>query len=263
MEICPLVFRNSNVGDFIVYNLIRSHLKTNVLKFLNDETTTTKGVELNSNIGGLYLRQVENIDVDVSIVDEEVFKRIETLEIYGKINSFQVDLFEGRFKEVHNIRLFLKDPSDLFHRIGIDWIKHINSGVNVSLENRVQRHLSNDEEKLLCEIQINLISVDEFFENVFEKFYPDTDFCVFSDFPFQQLVFIYSWNFFFLDANNQMHLTCTYLWLAQFYPIYTEYSINNDLAEHTQEIFNDTFENMEINSKCDFKKVNISLEIST
>jgi hypothetical protein len=56
--------------------------------------------------------------------------------------------------------------------------------------------------------------------------FPDEDFCLYQNFPFEQLIVS------LYDLHNHLELiddslTCTYLWLIQFYPIYANYSAHD------------------------------------
>ena len=79
------------------------------------------------------------------------------------------------------------------------------------------------------------------------RIFPDEDFCMYIDFPFSQLVIIYRY-------NNGEKLTCTYLYLVQFYEIYHKYIFDKDdeYNSYTKEVLNLTdFKSI---SKCNFEQ---------
>lgn len=102
---------------------------------------------------------------------------------------------------------------NLIHRQGIDWICSINYGDYVNVSN--QKEYEQWYEKK-AEINVNL-ELGLWIEDV----YPDTDFCLWKNFPFYQMVEIEKYDFQKIK-NAGRKLTCLYLWLNHYnYKYYT------------------------------------------
>lgn len=93
------------------------------------------------------------------------------------------------------------------------------------------------------------------------KMFPDEDFCIYVDYPFDQLVI-------FFDNITELYKTkygllvidkeysCTYLWLIQYYEFYYKYftysHVHEDFVASISKVLNSTaFESI---PKCDFER---------
>jgi hypothetical protein len=85
--------------------------------------------------------------------------------------------------------------------------------------------------------------------------FPDEDFCIYVDFPFNQLVMIYE------NIENEVNfidndLSCTYLWLIRFYKSYARIyyypNIKSDFSRYIVRMVNSTA--FKSRSKCNFEE---------
>ena len=215
-KICPLVFQNSNITLFLLFDLVDSFYKTNVLTFSSDYNFSS----LNSKIAYIDLSNAQNIVLDFNIFNPSVFDETTHLIIYsGSLNSIN----EKFFQVLKKIRIIIINPTiirKINHKQGLQWIRNINSDVNVDFDNLKVNHIYNY--KLLY------ITSDKNIRKRISKLFPDEDFCLYVDFPFNQFVIFYD-NITERYKNKSELLvidyeySCTYLWLIQYYEHYYNY----------------------------------------
>ena len=241
-EICPLLFSNVFLYYFWIVNIVDTFYKKNVIRFSNETFD-----DLNSKIFIVNLASVHSINLDLSIFHPSVFKNTTSINIDSdSLNSIDAEIFR-HLKRLHILYIWSAILRKINHKQGIEWIRNMNYGLNVNLSNLTGRpfeinlqHPANNQGKRLT------------------KIFPNEDFCIYLDFPFNQFVIIkedpdihYIW-------NNETKLTCTFLWLIQYYESYHKYYLTLD-----RELYSENLYSLEIclNSKsfkrisqCDFKK---------
>lgn len=223
---CPEIFRNSEIDKLNVDHLVKSFYKTNLLQF---EPHHRPNQTLNSIVYYFVLDEVENIDLDSNLLNPNVFEYLLDISVIGNLNKIQVDVFKS-LRNLQYISLQLYYQREFFHRNGIEWIKFLNGDLNVSnLTIDFFRNSTRTVRKLIDRFfVINLYTILNYYEDTmtFEKQYPDEDFCLYRDFPFQQLVIIkdsiYQSR---IDLNRTEMPTCTFLWITQYYPLYFKLNI--------------------------------------
>ena len=228
-KICPLVLRNTRITTFVIHGIADTFYKKNVFTF-SDEIHTN----LNSNITVLILRNAININLDLNIVHPSVFKY--TNQIYITRNSFLNNINGDIFEHLKYLKTI--DISDTIfrkinHKQGIKWIQQINHDVNVNLSNISDNNSSHRA------IQIPLIS-STYLKNNF----PEEDFCIYVDFPFNQLVIVVYTPWLYIELfgyENYENFTCTFLWLIQYYGQYLNiYKDNKSQFNYLMKVFNST-----------------------
>ena len=210
--LCPLVFKNSNLSNLEILGLSDTFYKRNILAF---ENGTFNG--LNSNIIELVLK-TENVNINSDLLNPLVFETLQKISFFGQVNIINgTSLDELKYL---NTILFAKDNyRDMIHKNGIKWIRELNRLLNVNLSDFKQLK-KKYRKKLVIEINDNIAIP----ETRLSKLFPDKDFCLYKDFPFNQLVIIseliidYGTKVFELLKSRQY--TCTYLWLAQHFDKY-------------------------------------------
>ena len=87
-----------------------------------------------------------------------------------------------------------------------------------------------------------------YFNRQFSKIFLEEDFCIYSNFPFNQLIILY-----LVAGFNNNESTCTYLWLVQYYKQYLNiYKDNNEkLNILMKELNSSAFKSI---SKCNFEQ---------
>jgi len=240
-KVCPLVFNNSVISSLIINNLANTFFKKNLLQFDNSLFN-----RVNSHIDALILDNVQNIDLDTNLLNPSVFKSIISLTVYGDVNSVKNYLFD-QYLNLFRIGFQIAHVRKMFHKNGIQWIKTINYNLHVNLSN--PDHLDKS-------FKITFGCGENNDERI-SKVFPDEDFCVYKDFPFNQLVFIFQFCLFSVEIkeNKLMNskLTCTYLWLTQYSNIFLQYLANdsNYYKSILMIVESDSYKSI---SKCNFNQ---------
>ena len=214
-KICPLLFKNAKMFQLTINFMMNYFFKRNIFSFSDD---FDEHEDLNSEIFRLILLAPNNIDLDSNILNRHVFAKIGIIEFYGQINSIQTDLLKPFDETLYNIRLdsYIKR---IIHKQGIDWISAMNSNVSVNFTNssQVDTHF-------LSFKQISLILWETYYDKqAISEAFPDEDFCLYKNFPFNQLV-----AFIHLKTNEEgtffdRNFSCTYLWLTKWFKTYFRY----------------------------------------
>ena len=221
---CPLVFSNTRIIFLKINGLVNTFYKKNVFTF-SDEIYTN----LNSNINVLWLGDTININLDLNFVHPSIFNYTNKISTgrYSFLNKINGDIFE-HLKYLKTIDIGNMNFRKINHKQGIKWIRQINQDVNVNLSN------ISDNYSLNRAVQIIISSA--YFKNIF----PEEDFCIYVDFPFNQLVIV---NVLWIGKNeyNYDKLTCTILWLIQHYVQYLNiYKDNKSQLNDLLKILNST-----------------------
>ena len=214
-DICPLVFENANISYLHVTELVDSFYKKNILRFTNDTFN-----HLNSTIIHLQLNKVENINLDLKILNPYVFKKLEVIYVFGSLKSIDKSIFI-ELEDLYEIRLDSAYFRKLVHGNGVDWINEMNKEYEqVDLRNITEISESKDIIKY-----INIYCFENLKEIPLFEVFPDEDFCIYKDFPFDRLVILaqYCETSKIIELINTEEFTCTYLWLVQYSEFYHDY----------------------------------------
>ncbi|CAF0805419.1 unnamed protein product [Brachionus calyciflorus] len=159
--------------------------------------------DLNSNIHTLVLSQSVKLNINQDLINPHVFRRVSEMRIYGEINSFQKDLLKY-FNNLKSIILDGQNFRKFMHKTAIDWINYLNINKTIN-PLKMRKVYSNYESIVNISITFNnrnyvLYYYEDFglLFNVNQTF-PDEDFCIYKNFPFNQLIHIY---FDSLDYNS-------------------------------------------------------------
>jgi hypothetical protein len=140
-------------------------------------------------------------EITTKLIDPFVFRHIRDLILSGNIYVIQDDLFRY-FAKIKVIYFYL-DNVKVFLSNGLKWLEYLNPNVSVNLSMEI-------DSDFLFEhvIQLHLNEANFPFRKVYT--YPDSDLCLFKDFPHQRLIL------FLLLTKNDQNLTCTLNWLIQY-----------------------------------------------
>lgn len=243
--ICPLALNNSFIPSLLLVGLINTFYKVNTLKFI------ATNVSFNIYIESLKLQDAEKVIIDKEFLNRDVFKNLRDIQFNGELKEIQANLFSPQnFPLLRYIDIHFRFFRLLVHRQGIDWIQAINNDAYIDLNNISK--LSKSEKKKVFNIFLKhnseIETIDLFQHSDVNIYFPDEDFCLYSKFPFHQLVFIsiiqYG-NFFVL--NN---CSCTLAWLIQFeFEIPYSSLVNEHIIYHLKSIINATLK------RCNFTKL--------
>lgn len=219
-DICPWLFSHLNAYKLYVGNLVNTFYKKNVLRFSNDYQEESSRTKLITSFSNIILEHLVDIDINSTILHPLVFGHVRVIELYGEVRSIQVGLFKS-FKTLRTIRFRISCARRLFHR-GIEWINELNARTHVELNN--QKALRDYFKQFFRHFEINLgrmqysMNVKLFYwekESSVSYVFPDEDFCLYRNFPFDRLiVFTFDEKY---DFNGIHKYTCTYVWLYQYY----------------------------------------------
>lgn len=202
--LCPLVFKDSSLERLIVTGLIDSFYKKSILRFSNETFN-----DLNSTVYQVELF-IENVNIDSQLFHPSVFEYVTEIFLKGFVNSVDPNIFKPltmllfvSFETAH----FRK----LIHKNGIEWIKQVNNHIHVNLSDIYDIIGYFSYSKTLA------LSCEQFkHEERMSRVFPDEDFCLYKDYPFDQLVLLFQiCNSSILPFINT-DFSCTYLWLTQY-----------------------------------------------
>ena len=213
---CPLIFQNANIKRFI----LNSQSETNKLTFRPLLPTIDYNVtQLNSNVESFEIYNSELKYLDSSLLNRYVFKDMKqftfmslTSNVNLEDNLFQLfkSLREFNFA-VPNLELYLRNQD-------LKWTRSLNADVQVDLQNKTEIESAENQQR---QFKLNIINIAGSYG------FPDKDFCLFKDFPHDQLVFP------IINTASNLECTCSLLWLIQYSPYY-----NNQSEIQTQSVKN-------------------------
>lgn len=218
-EQCPLLFANSTVTKLYIFDsFVNSFLKSNILRFSTSINTSS----INSNIRHLLVLKFDKIDIDERFLEKRVFEKLTICVLIGEISSIQQGLFKS-FSYLRKVTLHALFYPKLVRRKGARWLNDLNSNVRVNFSDRIELETTNILERKFFIFELSTISP---WRGIFYSFdsvrmpalFPDEDFCLYVDYPFEQAVF-----FFYDRAPTTPLRPCTYVWLIQYAQIYNEY----------------------------------------
>ena len=233
--ICTLSFNNTSFRELAFYDLIDTLMKTNVMRFVEDENE--KHVYIDSFVRELVLN-VEKVDLDRRMLNENIFKWTRFVTISGELRSIQSDLFiNENFKSLIEIIISAAYMRSLSSKQGIEWIRNINKNVSFDLNALNELNYTNSKTrigfkfiKLHQRLGYNFYKLNSLQLSRIEEVFPDEDFCIYEKYPFNQMVIL---GFYYNDVFDDK-LTCTYLWLSQYNKIINDKLYNNIYNETRQ-----------------------------
>lgn len=212
--ICPLFFRNALIYQLSINYLVKSYYIKNVITFSNYSNTSS--TPLRSFITHLEIDESYGIDLDSKLLNPEIFARTNYFTFTSHINSIEKDVFRPFTFEA--IYFYSDKLIDVVRRQGIEWTKSINWNIHVDLSNLTAEMV--DEKYPHKSVQFGLIETRDDFLGYERHPITDADFCLFHDFPFEQLVFFMGE----LPLNishreNKSSISCISVWLYRYYSI--------------------------------------------
>ena len=216
-EINPLNVFILQINCLRFYAIQNTYYKRNFPRFqpMSRIDLNISEEEFRSSIFYLDFVNMQNIELNSFILNEFLFSNIVSLRLFGDIVSIKKGLFKS-FKDLKIIYLDIFSTRKLMNR-GIDWLFDFNSGINVDVNNSsmAKYYNENDCVKIIVNsyYEKGIVEIVEF--NSYEHF-PDEDFCLYTKFPFNQLVLM------LLGDFRSYYHSCTFLWFVQ----------NNKLVSH-------------------------------
>ena len=194
-KVCPLVFSNASTSQIWFSAISSSLIYKNELEFLQVNESDTSIRNLN-----LLRIEVAYVVITERIISKSVFKYIKTLYISG----FFYGIDSGLFTNLKHIKtIVLKaDSLELTLNQGLNWLEHLNTDINFT---RKKADLDRA-------IYIKLYEEAYAFKKLYA--YPDTDLCMYKDFPHSRLIYP------IVLSQQYLNCTCTIVWLIQYSRLY-------------------------------------------
>lgn len=200
-EICELTFKNATLDHLVISEITNSYFKSTSLQF------ESRSEPLYSDINHLQFESCYHMDLNDNVVNENMFMFTDTLSIVCDLRSIQVDVFR-RLRSISYIHIKPTVFMNVVRRQGIDWLRSINSHLDVNLSNR-----SDVQEHMYEPVLIIFFDEREIYYNSNFQFVYDADFCLFKTYPFSQLImFIIELE---SKLKNMTSYSCATLWLIQ------------------------------------------------
>ena len=219
--ICDLLFVNVSFDSLELFYLENTFYKQSILTISNG----TYNRALNSFIREIWLQKIQNINLDLSLLHPKVFENLSIITIgEGSLNSIDEGIFMY-LKNLIGFNIHLIIIRKINHKQGIQWIRQMNYGINVNLSNLA---ITDRPIEIILYEPLEVLQKSSYFYQM-SKVFPDKDFCIYANFPFNQFVILreyYSTELLYpIDSkfNISRYYSCTFLWLAQYYVYYYNY----------------------------------------
>ena len=244
-QICPLAFLNSQIGMLSLVHVIDSFYKTNIPSF----TDLPKDISnINSNINILNLFGFGGITLNRRIINPHVFNHTTEFAFLFEILAIEKETFKS-LAYIKEIQIFQHYWRKLFHK-GIEWIHNMNSHIKVDLNDSelIQSYIEN-KSYLTIFSELNYRKMGEgVSKNILKETYPDEDFCIYANFPLDQLVIVY----FPYPYMYDFKMTCTFAWLIQYIFYFPKDFINKSQPVDFRRMRVNNKELEDISTKCNF-----------
>jgi hypothetical protein len=195
-KVCPFIFKNALIQELYLNQIKTSFVNSNILSFNKIENTADLNTIVLHVDFSLY-----RIYFDENLLNLGIFKYIQSLQIDGVINGIQNDLFKS-FTNIKVLRIQTQHVKKLF-ATNNKWFEYLNNDLNpIDLDGP--------------DVYVSLFMQESIFLIIYQTFskvtlydYPNEDFCLFSKFPHDKLVFPK------LKPIQYSTCSCTELYLIQ------------------------------------------------
>ncbi len=203
-QICPLLFRNTQINYFFFTDITNSYLIKNRLIFtkldINKKTILSHDISL-------YL-EVNYESLTFDIINLNMFKDVQSIQLLGVLNNIDTLLFK-KLTKLKIVLLKIINLKEFFHK-GNKWLTNLNSHVNVDLTNGT---FEIDHKLILIIMILNPINYVSFNRHYV---YSNEDICLFKDFPHKHLVMPY------IYPGKRVKCSCTLKWIHLYNYKYTD-----------------------------------------
>ncbi|RNA28873.1 hypothetical protein BpHYR1_028898 [Brachionus plicatilis] len=232
-KLCLYFFNKVKIQYLKIKYLTNTFYKKNILSFLKINDRVDISVKF------VLIENCDNIHLTDYLIDLQFFKQTKVFNFLGKIKSIQRNLFAS-LTSVRFIAIDIYFAKQLIHRNTIEWIEELNQAVKPNQLNRII-HISITH-KFYPEYYF-LLDINHLF--------PDEDFCFYKKFPFKKLILLSAFD---NGAKKRVdQYSCTFLWLAQEYHFFLNYSSYITNGQLFYATFS-SFLNKTNFSRCNFEK---------
>ena len=238
-KICPHYFENLNIDGFYLKFLAHSFNYKSIFSFFK----VNNSINIKINLFGI--NYCENQDINDDIINLQVFKFTKIFIFFGKIKSIQTNLFKN-FVWTKYIAIDIQFASQLFKK-NFEWIENLNKDLKldpVSYNNFTNR--------IIHVNIVNRFGLDYYYELDINHLFPEEDFCVYQNFPFQKMVLLSIFDN--APENPKKQYTCSFLWIAQNYSFFLNHSSKIEKGYTFKKNFKTFFSNNTDFSFCNFEQ---------
>jgi hypothetical protein len=140
------------------------------------------------------------------LLNQYVFKDIKSFVYASVISAVNVqDTLFSSFKSLREFTFYIPSMREYLKSQNLTWSFSLNSDVKIDLNNKTQL-----EDPLNKELHFKLAVIDVYGDYAF----PESDFCLYKDFPHDQLVFPV------ITTQKDVECSCSLVWLLQYWPYY-------------------------------------------
>ena len=216
-KVCPILLSNSRLSQMSIYGIANSFVNKNKFEFVDI------GEELGNDV---YLGSFQYLDllltycsVTKQIVNQYVFRSMESIYIEGLINEVEFDFFKF-FKRLIRVELILQRINSFFAN-GNHWFDHLAT-------DKKTYDLENISDSIKYKMSILVLFINDN-SLIFGKNYdyPEEDFCLFYHFPHDRLVYP------IVDPGMKINCSCTVIWLLTYtFLFYHDLSPTNEYLSY-------------------------------
>jgi hypothetical protein len=203
-KVCPYVFINTQLIVLSLLQIANSFIFQNRLEYLDIDDDDTNLINTKTLI--FYEINIAYEAISVKILNKYIFKNVKTLIINGICEEVQIDLF----KYFHYLKLIqiLPENFEEFLHSGTQWMNSLNSNLNVNVANAVEFRKNS-----FRLITLELIDTKDNLKIAYT--FPDSDFCLFKNFPHSQMITPV-----IILGQSGLECTCSLVWLHQYWQRY-------------------------------------------
>lgn len=203
--ICSMFFQHARLNMLELNYMVNSFYLNNLVNFGNPFVNVS---DLNSTINQLSVCSSYGVNINSGLLNSLIFSKIKSLHLYCHLNSIDPNIFKS-FK-IKSIVFDQKSFLRLARQQGIEWIKSINHDIHLNYSKPMNLKQFKQQDAV---ISITLAEEHFFLDSDENVRFTDKDFCLFTDFPFDQFVFVY-----IIQNKSHHQFSCTEQWLYQDYP---------------------------------------------
>jgi hypothetical protein len=201
---CPLVLKNANID----------------LLYMDQKPIRFYGRNFSHSISSVrsvsFLNFVAD-NLDKEILHPQVYSHLNSLAIDGNLKKIETEVFK-EMKHLTNIYLLFYNLKTFIHGNGIEWMSYVNyymPRVNISrfeLECNFEclTNLSSNVSWIELQTYRSLTPNNKsfsYFPNLIPYAFPDEDFCIFSNYPFDKPVLLR------IYAPGSLNCPCSMIWM--------------------------------------------------
>ena len=197
-QVCPYVFLISQLKQIVFLKIVNSLIYKNQLGFVGTNETQSKSLKI-KDLERLEFNVIFE-DVTLRIMNKYLFERVMFLSLTGSIGQIQEDIFE-HFKYLNILSIRTENIGGLYEN-GLEWLRYLNKDMRIDFARGFSTYDS---------LLVKLVKFQEICSPLFSTIYsyPDSDFCLFRDFPHSQLVLPMILNS--EEVDETIECTCTIL----------------------------------------------------